>query len=201
MTQDARPDITTFTSGAELKTWYWRKDELVAHARTLGLKQSGAKFTLLDRITHFLDTGARDLPKPHPVKTTSTFDWHSAPLRPETVITDSYRNTQNVRRFFKDQLGETFSFSIPFMEWLKANTGKTLADACIEWSVLQAAKRTLGWQSDIKAHNQFNQYTRDFLADNPDLGMDDVRRAWARVIARPSATGRHTYARTDLDDA
>lgn len=199
MTGDARPDIASLHKGADLKQWYWRKDELIAHARTLGLKRTGAKFTILDRIAHYLDTGVRDLPGDKAAKPASNVDWHSADLTPDTVLTDSYKNTQNVRRFFKAQLGANFAFSIPFMEWLKANTGKTLREACEVWQELEAAKRRPGWQSDIKDHNQFNQYTRDFLAAHPELGMEDVRRVWAKKIQLPSPDGRHVYARGDLD--
>ncbi|ABD53605.1 DUF6434 domain-containing protein [Jannaschia sp. CCS1] len=199
MPRQMRPDIADIRTGADLRQWYWRKDELVAHARTLGLKRSGAKFTILDRIAHFLDTGARDLPEAPAPKPTSDFDWHSAKLTPDTILTDSYKNTQNVRRFFKAQLGPRFAFSIPLMAWLKENSGKTLSDACAVWRDLQAERRRPGWQSDIKGHNQFNQYTRDFLAAHPDLGMDDVRRVWARKIQQPSPDGRHIYEPSDLD--
>lgn len=56
-------------------------------------------------------------------------DWHSAPLTPDTRITSSYRNTQNVRRFFRAQLGEDFKFNRPFMAWMKSAEGKTLGQA------------------------------------------------------------------------
>lgn len=60
---------------------------------------------------------------------TRSFDWHSAELTPQTVITDSYRNTQNVRRFFKAHIGADFKFNRPLMAWMKQNTGKPLSDA------------------------------------------------------------------------
>ena len=43
------------------------------------------------------------------------FDWHSDPITRETPITRSYRNTQNVRRFFKAQCGAGFKFDRTFM--------------------------------------------------------------------------------------
>ena len=61
------------------------------------------------------------------------FDWHSDTIRRTTPITASYRNTQNVRRFFKTQCGAHFRFDRPFMGWLKAATGKTMGDAVDEW--------------------------------------------------------------------
>ena len=35
---DGRPEIASIATGAELRRWYWRKDELVAYARTIGVK-------------------------------------------------------------------------------------------------------------------------------------------------------------------
>ena len=61
------------------------------------------------------------------------FDWHSATLTPATTITAGYRNTQNVRRFFKSECGADFKFDRSFMAWMKAATGQTLADAVAEW--------------------------------------------------------------------
>ena len=195
---ETRPEIGTIKTGEELRKWYWRKDELVMHARNLGLKTSSGKFTILDRIANFLDTGEKTLPSDKNKKPVSKFDWHSESLSKSTVITDSYKNTQNVRRFFKSEVGEGFSFNIAFMEWMKANMGLTLADACEAYLALQAQTKVPGFKTNIKSHNQFNQYTRDFLEDNPELGMADVRRVWALKIQLPSDNGRHVYERSDL---
>lgn len=61
------------------------------------------------------------------------FDWHKAPLTPDTKITDSYKNTQNARRFFKEQIGKNFHFTVEFMVWMKNNCGRALWDAVQEW--------------------------------------------------------------------
>lgn len=61
------------------------------------------------------------------------FDWHTAVLTNDTIITDNYKNSQNVRRFFVAALGSEFKFNIKFMAWLKSNSGKTLGDACLEY--------------------------------------------------------------------
>lgn len=191
---NGRPDISSFNNGDALKRWYWRKDELVAHARSLGVKTTGGKFLILDRIAHTLNTGERAFPGDIKPRTISGFDWHAAPLTNATVITDTYKNSQNVRRFFKARLGDRFSFNIAFMDWMKANVGATLGDACAIYPTLKAAPGA----TQIRDHNQFNQYTRDFLKDNPDLGMDDVHRVWALKIQLPSDTGRHRYSPEDL---
>ncbi len=66
------------------------------------------------------------------------FDWHSAKITRATPITSSYRNTQNVRRFFKAECGDGFKFDRSFMAWLKGAVGMTMADAVDEWRRRQA---------------------------------------------------------------
>ena len=47
------------------------------------------------------------------------FDWHGGEVTRTTQITTSYRNTQNVRRFFKAECGDGFKFDRAFMAWLR----------------------------------------------------------------------------------
>lgn len=56
------------------------------------------------------------------------FDWHKENLTLETIIDSNYKNTQNVRRFFKSYLGDNFTFSRGFSNWIRSNVGKTLED-------------------------------------------------------------------------
>lgn len=181
-----------------MRRWYWLKSELEAYAKTLGLRSTGGKFTILDRIAHYLDTGETVWTGDVRQKPKSKFDWHSAPLTPETVITDSYKNSQNVRRFFKSQVGDNFKFNIAFMDWMRQNTGKTLAEAVEAYKEVMTQQAAPGFQSEIAHHNQFNQYTRDFLADNPERGMKDVRHFWALKRDQPTEDGRHVYHPSDL---
>nr|WP_216601320.1 DUF6434 domain-containing protein [Vibrio cyclitrophicus] len=61
-------------------------------------------------------------------------DWHKNKIDDSTVITDSYKTTQNVRRYFKSQFGEQFKFNRDFMLWMKSATGLTMGDALKEWA-------------------------------------------------------------------
>ena len=194
-----RPEIGLIGSGSELRKWYWLKDELIQHARVLGVKTSGGKFEILERLANYLDTGEKELAsdKSKPRKT-SSFEWHKALLTPETVITDNYKNSQNVRGFFAEHAGADIKFNIEFMAWMKANVGKTLGDAVDEYKAMRKRMSADGYQTKIKSHNQFNQYTRDFLANNPQLGMDDVRKVWKLKRSLPSKDGRHVYEKSDL---
>lgn len=196
MTKPQRPPIKTIKSGAELKDWYWLKDEIVDHARAVGVSPAGQKFDIIDRVAHFLDTGEKRKPsqeKQRPQKT--AIGWHKMPLSRDTVIDAGYRNNQNVRRFFKGEIGKRFSFNIEFMNWMKANTGKTLGDAVDEWLAIEA-KRKAGVRAEIPYHNQFNAYVQAFFDDNPDRSMDDARLFWKLKRSLP---GHNRYEPSDLE--
>ena len=62
-----------------------------------------------------------------------TFDWHSEPISRQTPITKFYRNTQNVRRFYKAECGNHFKFDRSFMACLKIGRNTTMGDAGNEW--------------------------------------------------------------------
>ena len=61
------------------------------------------------------------------------FNWHCDPIDRNTPVTATYRNTQNVRRFFKAKCGDHFKFDRPFMAWMKDGRKKTMGDAVKEW--------------------------------------------------------------------
>ncbi|PHR23094.1 MAG: hypothetical protein COA37_10050 [Hoeflea sp.] len=67
-------------------------------------------------------------------------DWHSDPAADSTIIDANYRNTQNVRRFFKSAIGDHFKFDRPFMAWMKAHAGSTMAEAVAEWRRREATR-------------------------------------------------------------
>lgn len=191
---EKRPEIITIKTGKELKRWYWLKEELVAYCKQNAIDYAGGKFTILERIANKLD-GKKVISKKN-TKAVSVFNWHGATLTPNTIITDNYKNSQNARRFFKSHCGEKFHFSIPFMHWMKANTGKKLKDAVIEWKRLQKATSNKTFKSVIPAHNQYNQYLRDFFADNPSKTLEDARHYWK--LKRQLPLERHRYERSDL---
>ncbi|MEM0899184.1 MAG: DUF6434 domain-containing protein [Pseudomonadota bacterium] len=196
MTKPKRPPIETLKTGADLKDWYWLKEEIVAHARDLGVSPAGQKFEIIDRVAHFLDTGEKRKPSAEkPKSSTPATEWHKMPLSRETVIDAGYRNNQNVRRFFKAEIGERFSFNIEFMNWMKASAGKTLSDAVEEWLAIEA-KRKAGVRAEIPHHNQFNAYVQAYFDDNPGRSMDDARHFWKLKRSLP---GHNRYERSDLD--
>ena len=191
----ARPELTTRLDVKTFRDYYWLKEELVAFCRTQGITASGGKFAVADRIAVFLESGrvitSKDLKR---VRISSSFNWSTETLTPETLITDSYKNNANVRAFFVSQVGPSFHFSIDLMDFMKAHHGEPLSKAVEEWRRLQAAKKA-GYKPKIPFHNQYNRYLRDFLADNPDKTKADALRIWNLKKALP---GDMTYSAADL---
>ncbi|WP_177201183.1 DUF6434 domain-containing protein [Neptunomonas qingdaonensis] len=54
----------------------------------------------------------------------NNFDWHSDTITAETPVTNTYKNTQNVRRFLKEICGSGFTFNREFMAWIKDGNPK-----------------------------------------------------------------------------
>jgi len=193
-----RPQLPNISSAEEFKQWYWLKEELISYCREVGIKTTGGKFEIAERIVNYLNTGetkANQVQEKSIKKPTSKFDWKNEQLTVNTIITDNYKNNSNVRKFFIEQVGAKFSFSIDLMQWMKDNVGKTLGDAVTEWHRLQELKKNPNYQSVIPAHNQYNQYTRDFLADNPDKSIQDARKYWKLKRSKP---GKLKYSKSDL---
>ncbi|MEL6841397.1 MAG: DUF6434 domain-containing protein [Pseudomonadota bacterium] len=188
----ARPDIADCADSATFRIWYYLKTELVDFAKAHGLKTTGGKFDIADRIAHYLDHGEAPIEHKAP-KARSKFDWHSAALTPETVITDSYRNSQNMRRFMQSQI-PGFKFSILFMDWMKANTGKTLADAVVAARQIAEAKKA-GLKQPDQPHNQYNAYTRAYFAQVPDGTQAELRKLWKLRREQP---GPYVFDPADL---
>ena len=63
----------------------------------------------------------------------TAFDWHSDHITRKTPIAKTYRNTQNVRRFFKKECGDHFKFDRAFMAWMKRAETRTMGDVVKEW--------------------------------------------------------------------
>lgn len=194
-----RPDFASFRTGAEFNNWYWLKAELMEICQQAGLPTNGSKFTLRDRIIYALDNEGAVMPEPKKPKPTSRFNWAKEKLRPETLITDNITFGQNFRGFMESQLGPHFICHTDFMKWVKAHPGYTLADAVTAWNMLEQRKTDPSFRSDIADHNMFNQYTRDFLDENPELGMAAVRHSWAKRREMPAPGGFIRYQPTDVD--
>ena len=192
-----RPDLQHIKTAQELHQWYWLKQELVDYCKLIKVSYTGSKAEITDRLAQILETGTvKDVKLKKKAKPTSKFNWKKEMLTPETVITDSYTNGPNTRKFFQEQIGPKFKFNIDFMAWMKANCGKTLKEAAEQWQLLEDRKKDKNFKSTIPSSNQYNQYMRDFFADNPDKTIKDARKYWS---LKRSLAGHNKYEKSDLE--
>jgi len=195
---DRRPVLNNKISIVDFRDFYWLKAELAAFCRAEGLKVTGSKVELFTRIETYLKTGKQETKSDNVPKPLSTFNWHSEHLTLHTIITDSYKNSQNVRRFFKQHIGEHFKFNVRFMGWMKSNIGKTLKEAIEEWVAIKAAIEKESKQQKkkkIAPQFEYNSYLRDFLADNKDLNRETGIKLWK---IKKSLRGDNVYNKNDL---
>ncbi len=188
-----RPELNKNISIQDFKNFYWYKKELVDFCRSENLDQNGGKIELANRIEFYLSTGKRAYGSPK-TACVSRFDWNNEKLSTSTLITDSYKNTENVRAFFKEQIGKKFSFNVAFMNWMKSAQGKNLGDAVEMWIKIKNEIKENKFPKDIAPQFEYNTYVRDFLRDNPNKRLSDAIRCWN---AKKAMSGDKKYRKKD----
>lgn len=183
-----RPELNKDLDSKTFRDFYYLKEELVDFCRKYGLPTSGGKIEITDRVAYFLDTG----------KVLN----NSAAKRGRTAIINIDENTEiesdfvcseKHRAFFKERIGESFSFNVAFQKWLKTNAGKTYKEA-IEayYQILEDKKKG---KTKIDRQFEYNTYIRDFFADNKGKSLDDAIKCWKY---KKQMKGHNRYERSDL---
>ena len=186
-----RPILDTSITLDNFKNYYWLKEELTAFCKMVGINSMGSKIELTNKITEYLETGIiTNIYAKTPAK--SKFDWNNETLTLETIITDNYKNTENVRSFMKQQIGNHFRFDTEFMNWMKTNAGKTLKNAIEAWHETQNDKS----KRKIAPQFEYNTYIRDFFADNRGKQLKDAIHFWK---LKRNSKGDNRYAKEDLN--
>ena len=191
---ERRPVFRTDMSGCDFDQWYWSKEELDKICKQLSIPANARKNELRRRIIQFLEEGEVTISH---IAINSDFDWAKEELKLNTVITDSIKFGQNLRRFMKKHTGDDFSFSGAFMAWVKENKGKTLEDAIDYWFTLKEKTKN-GFRMDMSDFNVMNKYLEDFLNDNPQLKRDDGMKCWQLKKYYPAPKGLVRYEPQDL---
>lgn len=191
-----RPLLTKDLLPCNFAAFYWLKIELVDFCKTCDIDTRGAKKDLTKRIMHYLETGKK-LPFISKIsKPKSSFNWKTETLTPDTIITDIYRNTENVRNFFKNHIGSHFSFNTLFMNWMKQASGKTLQDAIIAWEQIRIEKKNTQSNHEIGPQFEYNTYIRDFFRNNKTRSRQDAIACWNW---KKKQRGSNVYDISDLN--
>ena len=132
--------------GKTFREFYYLKEELVDFCRRYGLPTSGGKLEITERIIGNITT--------------------------DTEIEPNFVCSEKHRAFFKEHIGNGFSFNVAFQKWLKSNTGKTYADAITAYYRILEEKKSS--KTKIDKQFEYNTYIRDFFADNQGNSLDEA---------------------------
>ena len=193
---EKRPELTKNISAEDFADFYWLKAELLHFCRTEKLNIGGGKLELAKRIEKYLETGIREKNTAAPKRTISKYDWNNEKLTLETIITDNYKNTENVRLFFVEQIGSKFKFNVMFMNWMKGASGKTLKQAVVKWSEIAEIMKIDKSPKEIPPQFEYNTYIRDFLKDNSGKSKNEAVRCWK---IKRTLRGNNKYEKSDLE--
>jgi hypothetical protein len=182
---------------AEFSATYFHKQKLVAMCREYGLPTQGAKLELSARILAYLKgesfSDSKNRSK-QGLQINNSFNWHNALLTRETLITDNYKNTRNVRTFFSQEIGPHFKMNVAWLNWMRSHVGYNLGDAITAWEETVLTKKAQRGKNTIAPQFEYNRYMRDFFADNPGVGRAKAIYCWKMKRDTP---GIKAYERSD----
>ena len=187
----SRPELNINLDSKTFQDYYYLKAELAVFCRDNHLPTSGGKQELTDRISFFLDTGKVQKPIS---KRTARHKTLTSKLTRGSTIEENFVCTETHRAFFEKEIGNTFSFNVPFQKWLKTHAGKTYEDAIDAYYEILEKKKA--GKSSIGKQFEYNTYIRDFFADNPGKTLKEAIRCWK---FKKGLKGHSRYERSDLD--
>lgn len=185
-----RPTLNSSISVQNFKQFYWLKTELHSFCKKNNLPTSGSKEELTKRIYLFLSTG--QILKPSTKNSNRTSSDQTLTLN--STIKLGYKNDERHRASFKTVIGDRFRFNVPFMNWMKQNSGKSYKEAVDVWLQIEKEKKA-GKKTAIAPQFEYNQYTRDFFKANPNLSKEDAIMCWNY---KKSISGHNRYEESDL---
>ena len=163
-------ELTKDLKAEEFKEYYFLKEDLKDFCRSEGLKVSGSKEDLENRIIHYLSTG-EELDEP----TIKQFSNESkTEIALDSRLGENFKCSEDKRAFFEKEIGPGFKFKVKFQKWLKSNPDKTYREAIEAYHEIQSSKE----KTKIDKQFQYNQYIRDFFEDNGDKSLDDAIKCW-----------------------
>lgn len=183
-----RPDLDNNLDSKTFKEYYYLKEELIDFCRENDLQTTGGKLELTERIANFLDTGKKTY-KNHTTRRTKIVD----EITLDTIIEENFVCSEKHRKFYKEHIGNSFSFNVAFQKWLKSSAGKTYQDSIdAYYQILEDKKKN---KTTIDKQFEYNIYIRDFFNDNKDKSLDEAIKCWKY---KKSIKGHNKYEKEDL---
>ena len=183
-----RPDLDNNIDSKIFKEYYYLKEELIDFCRKNNIQTTGSKLELIERISNFLDTGKRTY-KTHTTRKTKIIE----EITLDTIIEENFVCSEKHRAFYKEQIGNSFSFNVAFQKWLKSNAGKTYQNSIdAYYQIIEDKKKN---KTTIEKQFEYNTYIRDFFNDNKDKNLEQSIKCWKY---KKSLKGHNKYEKKDL---
>lgn len=184
-----RPNLDKNLDSKTFKEYYYLKEELIDFCRKNNLQTTGGKLELTERIAIFLDTGEITY-KANTIRKTKIV----GEITLDTKIEENFVCSEKHRAFYKEQIGNSFSFNVAFQKWLKSNSGKTYQDSInAYYQILEDKKNN---KTTIDKQFEYNTYIRDFFEDNKDKSLELAIKCWKY---KKSLKGHNKYEKEDLE--
>lgn len=178
MTKIERPKLSEHLDAREFLRWYWLKSELLAFARSLGIRSGGSKELLTRRIAATLDGHPFAEPeqtKPHAARQLS------GALDATTVIPKGQRCSAVVRAWFVSEVGSSFRFDQAMREFFALTDGtQTLRDALDHYHLNRADR-----SREIASQFEYNRFTKAWWDAHPNGSRDAMLAAWHEYRTKP----------------
>jgi hypothetical protein len=174
----------------ELYGTYYLKNDLINICKKYNLPAIGSKGNLLEYVCNYIEN------KPiQKIKAKQKVANNGFEPSLEKIIDCNYSNNEIHRAFFAKTIGKYFKFNVQFMNWMNENKSKKTYKNAIEiYNEILLDKKS-GKKTNIGKQFEYNQYTRDFFVNNPNLTREDCIKCWKY---KKKQIGSHKYEKTDL---
>jgi hypothetical protein len=176
-----RPSLSPALAAKEFRRWYWLKEELIAFAKQERLSTTGDKPTLANRIELFLSGLDPKIASATTQAARQTVSKRLAePLTPATVLGPKQASSQQLRRYFKQAIGPSFSYDIHMRTFLASDHTKTLGEAVEHWHASRNAMKP-----DTLPQLELVRFMKAWHQANPTGTQMECRAAWQRYKDLP----------------
>jgi hypothetical protein len=175
-----RSALTPRTAPSDLRSFYWRKDELARFCRRHKLPAAGSKAELTAGIMHFLETG-KIPPRKSPGRRSRVVSSMPRELRLDTVMGRGWRCGKMLRAFFVREIGPHFHFNQAMRDFVRGGAGQTLREGVDIW---HTAKKVPRGKTVITPQFEYNRHMREFFRKNSGRSLREAIEAWRKKAGR-----------------
>ncbi len=192
-TEGERPKLGPDISLDDYLNYYWLKSELVSFCREVGINPDGWKLEIHERIVEYLTTRKIVRKRVATARAQSNEDILNITL--DTIVLSSFKRNPETTAFFKS-VDSRFHYSVRLNKYIRDHIGEiTYGDIVTEWKKEYNQKKRGIKTTPALPQCEYNQFIKDYLADNKDRGFKDAVAAWN---VKKTMRGDNVYHKEEL---